>query len=62
MLSFTYDQPAARVLFGVGSLDRLADEVQRLGARRALILATPEQCHDAEEAARRLGSVSAGIV
>ena len=59
--AFVYDQPSIRVIFGVGALDRLADEVQRLGARRALVLATPEQRRDAEEAARLLGNMSAGI-
>jgi maleylacetate reductase len=61
MRSFVYDQPATRVLFGVGSLDRLADEVTRLGAHRVVVLSTPEQRSDAEEAARRLGAMSAGI-
>jgi len=61
MRNFIYDQPATRVIFGVGSLDRLSDEVKRLGARRAIVLATPDQRKDAEEAARRLGDVAAGI-
>src|ERR1700722_12918220 len=61
MRNFTYDQPATRVIFGVGAFDRLADEVTRLGAKRALVLSTPEQRADAEEAARRLGHMSAGI-
>jgi len=61
MQSFVYDQPAARVIFGVGSLDRLGDEVKKLGAIRALVLATPEQRADAEDASRRLGEISAGV-
>src|SRR5262245_57571432 len=61
MQSFVYDQPASRVIFGVGSLDRLAEEVKRLGAHRVVVLSTPEQRSDAEEAARRLGAMSAGI-
>jgi maleylacetate reductase len=61
MRRFTYDQPATRVLFGAGALDRLADEVTRLGAERVLVLSTPEQLKDAEEAARRLGNLAAGI-
>jgi len=32
-----------------------------LGARRAIVLSTPEQWKDAEEAARRLGGTAAGI-
>lgn len=61
MRDFIYDQPAARVIFGSGSFDRIADEVKRLGAFRAIVLSTPEQRGQAEEAARRLGNLSAGI-
>jgi maleylacetate reductase len=61
MQSFIYDQPATRVIFGVGTLNQLSDEVKRLGAKRALVLATPEQCKDAEEASQRLGDMSAGV-
>jgi maleylacetate reductase len=61
MQSFIYDQPATRVIFGAGSFDCLAREVKRLGAKRALVLSTPEQLKDAEEAARRLGDIAAGI-
>lgn len=61
MLQFTYDQPPARVIFGVGVLDRLAEEVQRLGSRRALVLSTPEQKADAEAVANRLGDAAAGV-
>jgi alcohol dehydrogenase class IV len=59
--SFVYDQPATRVIFGVGSLDRVAEEVKRLGAERAIVLSTPEQRGEAEDVARRLGEVSAGV-
>jgi maleylacetate reductase len=61
MHAFVYDQPAIRVIFGVGALDRLPEEVTRLGARRALVLATPEQRQAADEAARRLGGAAAGV-
>ncbi len=61
MRDFVYDQPAARVIFGRGSLDRLPEEVKRLGARRAIVLSTPEQRSDAEDAARRLGDMAAAI-
>jgi maleylacetate reductase len=61
MHSFTFDQPAMRVIFGPGSFGRLADEVKRLGASRVLVLSTPEQSKDAEEAARRLGELAAGV-
>jgi maleylacetate reductase len=61
MRSFTYDQLPARVIFGVGSIERLADEVARLGATRALVLSTPGQRRLGEEGAHRLGALSAGI-
>jgi maleylacetate reductase len=61
MRAFVYDQPAARVIFGIGSLDSLPEEVKRLGTARAIVLSTPEQRGDAEEAARRLGDITAGV-
>jgi len=61
MHNFVYDQPAGRIIFGVGALDKLAEEVKRLGARRAIVLSTPEQRKEAEDASRRLGDMSAGI-
>jgi len=61
MQNFVYDHPATRVIFGVGALDRLQEEVKRLGARRAIVLSTPEQRADAEEAMRRLGDMAAGL-
>jgi maleylacetate reductase len=61
MRSFVYDQPAARVIFGIGSLDRLPEEVKRLGAQRAIVLSTPEQRAEAEDASRRLGDMAAAI-
>jgi maleylacetate reductase len=39
LASFTYDALPGRVVFGVGSVERLGEEVDRLGARRALALA-----------------------
>lgn len=61
MQAFTYDQASARVVFGAGMLDRLPVEVRRLGAKRALVLSTAAQLPVAEDAARRLGALSAGI-
>lgn len=58
---FVYFAAPARVLFGVGMLDRLPDEAARLGIARALILATPHQRAVAEDIARRLGARAAGI-
>lgn len=61
MQSFVLDQPAYRVIFGAGSLERLGDEVRRLGAHRALIVSTPAEIRYAEDAARRLGEGAAGM-
>jgi maleylacetate reductase len=59
--SFVYQGQPSRVVFGYGSLDRLADELAALGSRRALVLCTPEQLAQAEEIAGRLGDSLAGI-
>ena len=61
MLEFTYETLPGRVLFGAGCLERLGDEVARLGTARALVLCTPGKRALAEGAARRLGARAAGI-
>lgn len=60
MKPFVYQPLPSRVVFRVGALDALEEEVARLGSR-ALVLCTPEQRNVAEEAARRLGNRSVGI-
>jgi maleylacetate reductase len=61
MREFVYDSLPGRVVFGVGSLDRLAGEVERLGVAKALVLSTPQQRGQAEDVARRLGDRAAGV-
>jgi maleylacetate reductase len=61
MLAFTYDALPSRVIFGAGCLDKLADEVERLGASKALVLSTPQQRELATSIATRLGSHAAGL-
>jgi alcohol dehydrogenase class IV len=61
MLRFVYDALPARVIFGAGSLDRLPEEIARLGASRALVLSTPEQRDQAQSVAHKIGRRSAGI-
>jgi len=61
MHAFTYDGLPARVVFGLGAIDRLPGEVERLGAERALVLSTPEQRETAEDVASRLGGRAAGV-
>lgn len=60
MKPFVYQPLPSRVVFRVGALDALEEEVARLGSR-ALVLCTAEQRNVAEEAARRLGNRSVGI-
>ena len=61
MLEFVYEALPGRVVFGAGSLERLPDEVARLGAARALVVSTPGHRPFAEDAAGRLGARAAGI-
>ena len=56
MREFAYEALPGRVVFGVGSLDRLAEEVERLGVAKALVLCTPQQRGQAEDIAARLGA------
>jgi len=50
-----------RVVFGAGALQHLAREIDALGARRALVLSTPEQRGQAERVADMLGAHAAGV-
>jgi alcohol dehydrogenase class IV len=61
MAPFTYAPLASRVVFGAGALAQLGAEIERLGARRALVLSTPEQRASAERVAALLGERAAGI-
>lgn len=61
MQAFVYNALPARVVFGYGTISQVADEVRRLGCRRALVLSTREQQSDAEELASRLGDLAAGV-
>ncbi len=61
MRSFVYNGQPGRVVFGAGALFRLGNEIEALGARRALVLSTPEQRASAERVADMLGERAAGI-
>ncbi len=61
MRAFVYQAHPARVLFGAGSLQQLPAEVDRLGARRVLVLCTPGQAAAAEHVAALLGERAAGV-
>ena len=58
MKSFVYNGQPARVVFGAGSLQHLAREIDMLGARKALVLSTPEQRASAEMIADLLGALT----
>jgi alcohol dehydrogenase class IV len=60
-MEFVHQSHAQRIVFGAGSLARLAAEVDRLGARRALVLATHGQQALAERVAALLGARAAGV-
>lgn len=61
MKDFVYNGQPSRVVFGTGALVHLEREIDLLGARRALVLSTPEQAQQAQRVADRLGSRAAGI-
>jgi alcohol dehydrogenase class IV len=59
MQRFVYDILPCRVVFGAGSLDALPAELDRLGCKRALVVATSRARTD--DIVRRLGSRVAGV-
>jgi maleylacetate reductase len=59
--SFVYNSLPGRVVFGAGSLAELGREIEALGARRALVLSTPEQRDWADRIATVLGPRAAGV-
>jgi alcohol dehydrogenase class IV len=61
MEAFVYTGLPGRVVFGEGALERLADEIGRLGARRVVVITTPNQKADGEALAASLGSLAAGL-
>ena len=61
MQDFVFNGQPSRVVFGAGSLKHLEREIEAMGARRALVLSTPEQSAQAQHIAALLGSRAAGI-
>lgn len=61
MLSFVYDILPSRVVFGIGCLDQLPEEIERLGANRALVLSTAEQRREGTQIVDRLGARAVGL-
>ncbi|GAA1521373.1 maleylacetate reductase [Nocardioides humi] len=60
MTVLVHDGPPMRVVFGAGAVDRVAEEVERLGLRRVLVLSTPRQGALAERVVALLGERAAG--
>jgi maleylacetate reductase len=62
MRSFVYEALPGRIVFGVGaSREKLAGEVDRLGARRVLLIATERERALTEELAQPLGDRLVGL-
>lgn len=61
MMNFVFSGLPSRVIFGAGSLAQLAEEVDRLGASRVLVLSTPGQRALADRVAAVLGQRCVGI-
>ena len=59
--SFIYTAAPARVVFGSGTLEQVAQEAAALGMLRPLVLSTPQQADLAERVAGLLGSACAGV-
>ena len=54
MRSFVYNALSARVVFGAGSVAQLAAEIERLGAKRPLLLTTPGRAEMVAAASRNV--------
>lgn len=61
MKAFTYTALPARVVFGAGTVAQLPAEVEKLGAKRALVLSTPGRAASVKRVAASLGPRFAGI-
>lgn len=61
MERFVFQGTPSRVVFEWDALAKLPDELTRLGARRALILSTPEQRHLADQVKDVLKERAAGV-
>jgi maleylacetate reductase len=61
MRGFTYDALPGRIVFGVGSIAGLAEEVERLGASRVLMVTDPMTKPVADDLAEHLGDRFAAV-
>lgn len=59
--AFNYQGSSAHIVFGEGRSQTAGEWIEKLGCRRALVLATPHQKADAEALAVNLGPLTAGV-
>jgi maleylacetate reductase len=59
--SFTFPGLVSRVVFGTGSIGQVGEELDRIGVRRAIVLATPQQVDLAQAVADSIGSRAVGV-
>lgn len=59
--TFSYESLAARVLFGWDAIHRLPAEIDRIGAKRVLVLSTLQQAKDAERVMAIVSKTSVGL-
>lgn len=58
---FVFKGSIPRIVFGLGTMSQVAEELQNLGRHKALILSTPFQEKDAQRLATQLGPLCAGV-
>ncbi len=61
MKAFTYTALPARVVFGAGAVAQLPAEIDKLGAKRALVLSTPGRAASVKLVVASLGARYAGL-
>ena len=59
-MNFSYETRDVRVVFGAGSLVRIAEELEHLGLKRVMLLTTPGRMEDREDVLTLLGARLAG--
>ncbi|MEO9341037.1 maleylacetate reductase [Mesorhizobium sp. SB112] len=57
-----YNVTPPRIVFGAGTRQRVADEVARLGGKRAVVLSTPGRHRMAQDVADNLGAACVGLL
>ncbi len=61
MMNFEYKALPWNIIFGIGALERLPQELDKLGYSRALVLATPNQAETGQEIVNLLGDKAVGL-